>query len=1239
MNEQLTKRAKRFFKYVEEFTALENPAVRSIKDYKQIWNINDLYLYELLDSKVQLKQRAEIHKPILEQTFLVAPKPYPEISPKIALIYKKEHTAPVYKHAFQLEENLLQKEGANRNRHSKTIEWTKWVVRKKNYDKACSLYNELCEWVEKLNGDSDLEVVLAKGLFNWQDGEHVIELPVFTQSLALNKNKDTITINTKDDPYSFDQHLLENFSEEQQTQVAALLDNIVPDKFFNDESEILNKIAPYCHPEAEVGNQAHEKKPILFDESYIIIRHKNQIRLKKDLQNLVQDLEHENSAPTEALYSVLGLPQKKRESSSVAKGQLFLPLDVPEEQKQVVKKLEHMSAISVRTSNNSVKSEAIKNIVAHYLANGKKVLVATNREELAAIKNDLPKHLHPLCVHITSDVKNSKEQIEQSIQVVGERLDNTNMRKGLEKVKQKQLRLQMSVEQEQASLNELRQYHLSEGKPFLFENKEWYKHDVAKYLSTDSKPFDWIRDDLPLVMKFPLSHEEWKEFGRIHNSLTKEDTILLHTTVPSPGEMMNEATFKILLEEEQKLEESIDVRHILPIELESSKKSALLIMQAYVDDILTNYEIVEDESVHGFLEDVLGDEKRKEDWKNVIDQIKALNNKALEMYHEISHHQIRLPKKLTVDIKKDLRMVRDRMLAGKKPNALFMLGKGKATRYLFETPVLNGKPLRNFEDVAIMLRYIEYRTLITQLSRMYNGKISEVRFPQIDIRHPQFPLILHEKIELLEHLISIADTDMALSQKLVSEKLEKTNLFNQLCYEKLKIEISHTLAYLKYEKWQENFFDRTQQLRAIAQLKHMHPIYNAFLNAMVEKDALKWKELLTELKIQRKLQKDIHKWKHYIDLLSHSLPLTAGDLIDLLGEAKVPEDDAIESFVLKKMATWLSGSRHLQPNILHAKLKQERVLQKKLTEELIQPVSWLSTLKQITPAEKTAITNWRFYNKKMKKDRAKFAPHFKQEADNILKQAQSAIPVWLMPLSEVTKYWSIPGNYFDVVIVDGMGSLSDLQVLLRGEKAIIFGDEATTKKLSSKLSQEEIAVLMNNYIKDFPNYSLYDGTMSMFEIAQHQLPDKAKIELSNTTSFILTTEDHATSSTFVADLQNELMTRGYRFMPTIKKGPLSIDLALESSHGRLAIICGGRKWTNQSEIDELESCQHQMEQAGWTFWHISGREYYLDHSKTMEKLLSLINFMKIKPQSLVQNQPTPSLHFQINQKPTSVDQN
>ena len=107
--------------------------------------------------------------------------------------------------------------------------------------------------------------------------------------------------------------------------------------------------------------------------------------------------------------------------------ELFFPMAYNDEQVSIIRKLHANDGVVVQGPPGTGKTHTIANVICHYLAQGKRVLVTAKGESaLAVLQEKLPEGVRPLSVALLSDERDGMKQFEHSIQTIASSVASIN---------------------------------------------------------------------------------------------------------------------------------------------------------------------------------------------------------------------------------------------------------------------------------------------------------------------------------------------------------------------------------------------------------------------------------------------------------------------------------------------------------------------------------------------------------------------------------------------------------------------------------------------------------------------------------------------------------------------------------------------------------------------------------------------------------------------------------------------
>jgi hypothetical protein len=140
-----------------------------------------------------------------------------------------------------------------------------------------------------------------------------------------------------------------------------------------------------------------------------------------------------------SMENIGGIGASPMESSRAA-GELYFPKPFNSEQVQIIDRLENAGGVVVQGPPGTGKTHTIANVICHYLAEGKRVLVTSKGESaLAVLREQLPAPVQSLTVSLLTSEREGLKQLEQSVSKITTEITNLNkaeLRRDIDRLRQ-----------------------------------------------------------------------------------------------------------------------------------------------------------------------------------------------------------------------------------------------------------------------------------------------------------------------------------------------------------------------------------------------------------------------------------------------------------------------------------------------------------------------------------------------------------------------------------------------------------------------------------------------------------------------------------------------------------------------------------------------------------------------------------------------------------------------------------
>jgi Cdc6-like AAA superfamily ATPase len=178
--------------------------------------------------------------------------------------------------------------------------------------------------------------------------------------------------------------------------------------------------------------------------------------------------------------------------------ELYFPMVYNDEQVSIVQKLELGNGVVVQGPPGTGKTHTIANIICHYLAQGKRVLVTSRGESaLNEVIGKLPERIRPLCVGLLSNESDGMKRFEHSIQTIASNVSSMNAGRANSEI----VSLQEKLNQLHAKIShidrQVSNHAAQHMRNYTFQGQKVTPEGMAKLVLAQADEHQWLDDDLP----------------------------------------------------------------------------------------------------------------------------------------------------------------------------------------------------------------------------------------------------------------------------------------------------------------------------------------------------------------------------------------------------------------------------------------------------------------------------------------------------------------------------------------------------------------------------------------------------------------------------------------------------------------------------------------------------------------------------------------------------------------------
>jgi len=992
--------------------------------------------------------------------------------------------------------------------------WINWVDRHDDWEKIHRPYSKLFQiYQQQLRSREDYELVLAFGLLTWKSTtNHQIRRHLIVADVELEfeskSGKFTLTPNEGGANFRLELDMLDIDDQPAETGSQAKSELSEISTQIGDRSHIegiLNSVANSISPRSQYKDSLEilptqwTEKAIVEYAPALILRRRSTRGLTETLRSIRQAVEAGGAIPSNFgdLAEIEQRPKKSSDRSSDDRSlpdeRIFFPLLANDEQRRIVRQLDHQRCVLVQGPPGTGKSQTIVNLICHLLATGRRILVtAKTPRALQVIEGLMPEPLRPLCISRLGHGSEEQRSLERSV--------NGILRKNQEwdesDVTEKIDRLESNYDSKQRKLARVsrkqRKLRKSETRSYTVIPRDYVGTPayIAEKWSKERSKHEWLIDDAELGAHSTFNSTELLHILRELRHFNPDLRKMLQLDLP-PESIPSTDDFKDLVHREQWANQQIQLaeRHA---DLNLSKDLQATSSRQVIEIIrkhLAAYESAYQKAVrtlrlsgNKWMREVLCSINSDDysDWWNLYDSTKSRLATIDELFGVVGNLNIRIPSTVNVTNALELcsRMERHLEADGSRwwifaPRIAFRC------RREFNHVRIDGLRCDNRDRLSLLQSELKLRLELEKLWNRWNGIIDS---PNTD--HSSQISKLHSANSVLEDALLgglVADAIDAIHKCDIMDGPDDWT--DQGRIRTLILSCDLALARLGLQEISTELISLERSLN-IGEKSHyiVGELCEAIRNRDIEKFA-DHKKVIVQLRNERKRMNRIDEETTH---LRNVMPHLAEDLLETFADQQWDHRFASfdQSWIWAQVRSWLRD--FLECESFEALSKRVDRLEGELRQYITDIASlkaWSFCFSRLEDGHRSSMEAWLQSVRRFGKGTGRHASRHRRDALNHLQNCKEAVPAWVMPLHRVWDTVRAEAEIFDYVIVDEASQcgLESLPLLYLGRKVLVVGDDKQISPEAVGLDQNSIQPWAWEYLRNLNFSSTFDVRSSLFD--------------------------------------------------------------------------------------------------------------------------------------------------------------
>jgi very-short-patch-repair endonuclease len=792
--------------------------------------------------------------------------------------------------------------------------------------------------------------------------------------------------------------------------------------------------------------------------------------------------------------------------------ELYFPLPYNQEQVTIVQQLEQAEGVTVQGPPGTGKTHTIANIICHYLATGRRVLVTSKGEPaLEVLQEKIPEEVRPLTVALLTSDRESLRQFESAINAIQARVSQLNPELTRQEIDHHKSRIDRAHAELAAIDRRVDEIAIAQLTELSIDGEPMRAEKLAELVVTGSDRFGWFDDTISQEPEHapPLSEEEGRRLREARRTLGP-DLVYVRARVCAADDLLSPvevAPLHQILVQMREIDERIGngallaLRAATPAVLDAARELVGIIDQA--QGLLSGIDELGAPWAHQ-----LRSKCRLSSFQTERSALEALFTEVdalTEARAAFLQRPVGIPPEGLASV--SVREAITRAAKIGKPFSLLSFGNNEA-KQLVSNVTVAGLPPASGDDWSHVKRYLDLHGRVTSFvtrwnqfapllaAPMLNGGVGELRLIETTASAARkahqlatlFDVVLVQRAEAVFARVPIG--------QLHGTADELANVRANLITHLTKADLSRAATQLA-----------TLKAKLAGTDGPISAVLTAFVDKVLgkpglasERVAADYARLIQQIRRIQALNVELSFVREAAARLEKSgapkLAVRVASVVVLRsGEDTAFPVDWRDAWKWARIKGYLESIEARQELLgLAGRRRDLEQGLSKLYRDLVGRAAWLETKRNASPSVLQALQGYATAIRRIGQGTGPNATRYRRDARSHMTSAAAAVPCWIMSHAKISESMPADVGAFDLVIVDeaSQSDLWALPAILRGTKILVVGDDKQVSPDGGFISAQRVQELRDRFLMDqpykeamTPEKSLYDLAARVF--AAHQV--------------------------------------------------------------------------------------------------------------------------------------------------------
>ncbi len=786
--------------------------------------------------------------------------------------------------------------------------------------------------------------------------------------------------------------------------------------------------------------------------------------------------------------------------------QFFFPKPFNDEQIAIVERLESddVEGVVVQGPPGTGKTHTIANIICHYLATGRRVLVTSKSEgALTVLRDQIPEGVRDLAISLLTSEREGLKQLEATVNILASKIASLDTRATERDIADSEKRvseLNRRIKVIDAELRGFAEKHLS--RIGGGENVDGILPiELAEKIIKERDQYAWFPDrpELSENHKPKFSNADIATLRTARKKVCA-DLSYLGVNLPSVSDLPDAANLAAIhqdLANAARIERARQPDSPVMSSLESDLIARAEALLGAVEAILAVHEKCEAAPWLANLYAIWRRTGLDAEAVRALAQLISAISDPVRRRTKIAAYAVAVPDQ--AHVVGDLREAISRAASGQRPFGIIPIGKSDARSAFAEIRILDQVPANENEWKRVQ-EVVQWRGEIATAVVQWRALTPEYSLPEIPERLEDAARALHTLLEQSDLVAEAVRKHLPLMQaevpKLFPFGLNATEIAANADHARRAVEaIRSEVSRHRLASSRANLAVAIEKLKA-SKGEHSRTLETFLLTTVGNPDISVnevvdiWTSHLSELERLRALRPVLDSIARVALSISESgAPQWARQL---LTQPVIGVDDALTPEDWHNAWTWAQAASHLRSIDGRRRLTELDEQRRQSDEEMMRRFHDVVTLRtlltlraRITKKVDAALQMFLTAIRKIGKGTGKSASRLRRDAREAMESSYAAVPCWIMPSWRISE--SLPPTLasFDLVIIDeaSQSDIGVLPALLRAKKVLIVGDDKQVSPTAAFIEETKLRSLRMHYLDAQPFGALLLPGNSLYELA------------------------------------------------------------------------------------------------------------------------------------------------------------